>query len=426
MSSEFTKFYQKNRTERLALLTERGFLTASDQEYLLESPSLPESVADSLIENQLTQFPLPMGVALNFIVDQQEVVVPMVVEEPSVIAASSNGAKMARKHGGFQTTITERSLVGQIIMQDLTDVPLSAKIIQERKMELIAFSKGLHPSIVKRGGGVTEIDTRIIYNDLNQPEFLTIHLIVDVQDAMGANIVNTILEGTSQLIKEWLGGDCLMSILSNYNDHSLVTATCLIDPADLTTTNRSGLEVAQRIVTASRYAKLDPYRAATHNKGIMNGIDSVLIATGNDPRAIEAGAHAYTTRNGRYEGMTTWEMTASGLLAGELTLPLPIGTAGGAINVLPLAKINLELLKVKKATDLASIVCAVGLAQNFSALRALVSEGIQKGHMGLHAKSLAIHVGAEGAEIELLAEALKAAPLMNSSIATELLGDIRS
>ena len=403
MNSTFPKFYQKTRTERLNLLMTAGFLSQESAELLMNSPLLDETIANSLIENQLTQFPLPMGVALNFIVDGHAVIIPMVVEEPSVIAAASNGAKIMAKLGGFQTTSTERALIGQIILQDVPDLQLAKQIIEERQEELIAYTKTIHPSIVARGGGVTAIETRIILNEEKLPEFLTIHLLVDVKDAMGANIVNTILEGAGKQVTAWIGGEALMTILSNYNDHSLVTATCQVDVSDLTTTTLDGLELAKKIVAASRYAKLDPYRAATHNKGIMNGIDSVLIATGNDPRAVSAGAHAYTARNGRYQGMSEWTLDdTKKRLSGQLTLPMPVGAVGGAISVLPLAKISQELLGTTHASSLAGIIVSVGLAQNFSALKALVSEGIQRGHMSLHTKSLAIHAGAISEEVDEL------------------------
>lgn len=419
----FSKFYNKTREERLNILTETGFLSEESSKLFANNSPLDEAVANSLIENQLTQFPLPMGVALNFIVDGKEVVVPMVVEEPSVIAACSNGAKFMTPKG-FTTTIHERALIGQLILTGLEDFPAAKKIIEEHQSELIAQAALSHPSIVKRGGGVTSIETRILNNQQGQPEFLTIHLIVDVKDAMGANIVNTILEGCRPLVESWIGGSCLMSILSNFNDHSLVTATCEVETERLTTATMDGQLLAERIVAATRYAHLDPYRAATHNKGIMNGIDSVLIATGNDARAIEAGAHAYASRLGHYGSMSNWQLDGTRLI-GELTLPMPVGIVGGAISVLPMAKANQELLKCQSAEDIARVILSVGLAQNFSALKALVSDGIQKGHMSLHAKSLAIHVGAVDQEIDRLAALLRQEPTMNSVVAKNLLKQLR-
>ncbi|WEG73665.1 hydroxymethylglutaryl-CoA reductase, degradative [Vagococcus intermedius] len=425
MTSNISQFYKKTRVERLDLLKESGFLDNDSLALLNASPLLTEDVANSLIENQLAQFPLPLGVALNFIVDNKDVVVPMVVEEPSVIAAASNGAKFMRKHGGFITKVHKRALIGQIILTDIIDFQEAAQIIERHRDDIFEQTRLAHPSIVKRGGGLEEIDIRVIKNERNEDEFLTIHLIVNVKDAMGANIVNTILETVSQAIQKWLDAECLMSILSNFNDHSLVTSRCRVATQDLASSSMSGLEVAKKIVAATRYAQLDPYRAATHNKGIMNGIDSVLIATGNDSRAVEAGAHAYAARDGQYRSMSRWSLDEEGFLNGELTLPMPVGSVGGAISVLPLAKTSQQLMKAESALDIAKIVTSVGLAQNFSALKALVSEGIQRGHMSLHAKSLAIHVGAVNEEIDLLSEKLRLESTMNSEIASRLLQDIR-
>lgn len=425
MDSSISKFYQKNRSERIQLLVERGFLTQEAGRQLLDNPLLSDAVADSMIENQIGQFPLPLGVALNFLVDQKDVIVPMVVEEPSVIAASSNGAKVIRQLGGFTTTIKERAMIGQLIFQNLADVLAAEKVVQARSAEIIEIANLAYPSIVKRGGGVKRVETRVILNENSEPEFLTVHLIIDVQEAMGANMINTILEATVGPITEWIQGDVLMEILSNYGDCSLVTATCEIDPNRLTTSSYDGQWIAQRIVEATRYADLDPYRAATHNKGIMNGIDAVVLASGNDFRAIEAGAHAYASRNGRYQAMSNWSINEVGHLVGELTLPMPVGMVGGAISVLPLVKVNQQLLAIEKASELASVIVSVGLAQNFSALKALVSEGIQKGHMSLQMKSLAIHAGATESEIEAVVAQLKKSKNQNLAQAQKILAEIR-
>lgn len=425
MANIFSKYYQKTRSERLAILAAEQLIDEKTEHILATNQVLTEDIANNLIENQIGQFPLPIGLAPNFLIDQQPVVVPLVVEEPSVVAACSNGAKTIALNGGFTTNVKNRGLIGQIIMTDLVDIEAATATIQVRTPEIIAQAKKVHPSIFARGGGVTAVETRVISNESQQPEFLTIHLIVDVKDAMGANIVNTILEGVQPLIETWIGGEALMTILSNYNDNALVTARCTIHPVSLETKTMSGEDIAKKIVTATRYAHLDPYRAATHNKGIMNGIDSVLIATGNDPRAVAAGAHAYAARDGQYRSMSHWTLDEAGNLQGELTLPMPVGIVGGAISVLPLAKSNLAMMNCDSASDLARIIVAVGLAQNFSALRALVTEGIQKGHMGLHANSLAIHVGATGSEIEQVAAQLKAAPKMSSSLALDILNNLR-
>lgn len=425
MTSNLSQYYKKERNERLKLLVEHGYLTEDEANLLFANPPLSDDVANSLVENQITQYPLPYGVGLNFIVDKQDVIVPMATEEPSVIAAASNGARFMRKQGGFTTTINERLLIGQVILTDISDFKLAADILKQKEAAIMQAANDAHPSIVNRGGGLKKIDVRTILNKDNQPEFLTVHLLVDVKDAMGANIVNTILEGTAPLIEAWLSASSLMSILSNYNDHSLVTSRCLVAPEDLAVGELTGQEVAAKIVAATRYAHLDPYRAATHNKGIMNGIDAVLLATGNDWRAVEAGAHAYASRDGRYQSLSNWTINQDGMLEGELTMPMPIGSVGGAISVLPLAKISQKLTQTQSAESLASVIVSVGLAQNFAALKALVTDGIQKGHMSLHAKSLAIHAGAVDAEIDILTNLLKEQANMSLQIASDLLASIR-
>lgn len=425
MTSNLSQYYKKERNERLKLLVEHGYLTEDEANLLFANPPLSDDVANSLVENQITQYPLPYGVGLNFIVDKQDVIVPMATEEPSVIAAASNGARFMRKQGGFTTTINERLLIGQVILTDISDFKLAADILKQKEAAIIQAANDAHPSIVNRGGGLKKIDVRTIRNEDNQPEFLTVHLLVDVKDAMGANIVNTILEGTAPLIEAWLSANSLMSILSNYNDHSLVTSRCLVAPEDLAVGELTGQEVAAKIVAATRYAHLDPYRAATHNKGIMNGIDAVLLATGNDWRAVEAGAHAYASRDGRYQSLSNWTINQDGMLEGELTMPMPIGSVGGAISVLPLAKISQKLTQTQSAESLASVIVSVGLAQNFAALKALVTDGIQKGHMSLHAKSLAIHAGAVDSEIDILTNLLKEQANMSLQIASDLLASIR-
>ncbi|MGY3749038.1 hydroxymethylglutaryl-CoA reductase, degradative [Vagococcus acidifermentans] len=425
MTSNMSKFYQLDRAGRIAALQARHIVDERAAELLYDQPLLPEDVAGHLIENQVSQFPLPMGVALNFIIDGRDVVVPLVVEEPSVIAACSNGAKFMRKQGGFTTTVAKRLMIGQIILKDIPDFESAIKRVMAAEEELIALSKQIHPSIVKRSGGVKQISVRTILNEEKQPEFLTVHVGIDVQDAMGANIINTILEGLAPEIIRLTGANSLMSILSNYNTDALVTATCQVAIADLTRKHFDGRVIAEKIVEATRYADLDPYRAATHNKGTMNGIDSVVIASGNDPRAVEAGAHAYASRSGQYRSMTQWEIIDDTYLKGTLTLPMAVGSIGGAISVLPMAQANLKMMKCQNATDLARIIVSVGLAQNFAALRALVSEGIQKGHMSMQANSLAISVGAQGDEIPRVARQLRREEKMNTTTAARILEEIR-
>lgn len=425
-SSQISKFYQLNRLERLNLLKQHQFLTDKIYKYLEEVQLLDSDVAEHLIENQITQYPLPEGVALNFLIDGKDYVIPMVTEEPSVIAACSYGAKLARDLGGFQTVNQKRHMIGQLVFQEVVDWQTSLKAIEEQKEALIQYGNTCHPSIVKRGGGVIDLSAKLIENEQGDVEFLTVYVTIDVKEAMGANIINTILEGMSAKISSLVSGDNLLAILSNYSTESLVTVTTQIPFESLKTNDLSGQQVACRIEQATKYAHLDPYRAVTHNKGILNGVDGVVLATGNDWRAVEAGVHAYASRLGRYQSLTDWQGDETNqCLIGSLTLPLHLGTVGGAISVLPGAQANLALLGNPTGEKLASIVASVGLAQNLAALKALVSEGIQKGHMGLQARSLAISVGAKEEEIEAVAKELRQVKQMNVQAAEELLTKIR-
>lgn len=417
MGSTFPKFYKLSREERLKTLKEKNIISQEDYDLFLNNSLLDLDVADSLIENQLTQFHLPLGVALNMKINQNDYVVPMVVEEPSVIAACSNAAKLTLPEG-FKTTVHNREMIGQVILKNVAEPELAAKKVLDNFNKINEAAKQAHPSIVSRGGGLKRI-THSIFSDPETSEvYLTFYLIIDVKDAMGANIINTILEGVTPLILSLTNGASLMSILSNYNTEALVTATCRVPIKIL------GIDIATKITEASRYAKLDTYRAVTHNKGIMNGVDSVIIATGNDPRAVSAACHAYASRNGHYQGMSSWSIVDNYLI-GELTLPMALGTVGGAISVLPMAKSTLNILDVASAKELGEVAVATGLAQNLAALKALVSEGIQKGHMKLHASSLAIQVGAQNDEIEYVTEKLRSAPKMNSEHAIKFLEEYR-
>ncbi|MGY3766431.1 hydroxymethylglutaryl-CoA reductase, degradative [Vagococcus vulneris] len=424
MDKKPTKFYNLSREARLNILFDEHCISTEAKELYLQQKNLDNAIANSLIENQISQFPLPVGVIRDFKLDNQTYTIPMVVEEPSVVAACNHSAKTFSQFG-FSSHMSKSLMIGQIILTDVPDYSAAAVLINSNLSTIKGLAEKSHPSIVKRGGGLKTITCQNWMQEDNK-DFFTINCAIDVKDAMGANIVNTILEGISPYITKITGGQRLMAILSNYNTESLVTATCKVPITDIP--NRSNLsqkELANRIVAASEYAKIDPYRAATHNKGIMNGIDSVVIATGNDPRAVEAGVHAYAARNGRYEGLSSWSISDQIYLVGEMTLPLSIGTVGGAISVLPLAKANLEMMNNPSSEELAAIICAVGLSQNFAALKALVSEGIQKGHMSLHAKSLAIQIGAKNDEIERVAQRLQMLKKMNSETAIKILNDIR-
>jgi hydroxymethylglutaryl-CoA reductase len=411
------KFYQQTRLQRIATLVAEGQLTKQEAAFFKTNTGLTQEAANQLIENQLTTFALPEGVARGVQVDGQVHTVPMVTEEPSVIAAASHGAKMLALAGGVHTTIQRRAMVGQVILQPITPDQLAQ--VQAATVYLQQVANAAHPSIVARGGGVEEIRYRQL--DANS---VSLDLIVDVQEAMGANMLNSMLEAVAAVLRQKFDLTVLMSILSNYATTSLVTAQGQVPVASLARTGQTGAQVAAGIVNASQIAQIDPYRAATHNKGLMNGIDAVVIASGNDFRAIESGAQAYAARDGHYRGLSTWEI-CDDQLVGTLTLPLPVGYVGGAIRVLPAAQPNLDLMAVHSAKALASVIAAVGLGQNLAALHALVTSGIQKGHMALQAKSLAATAGATPEEVPVLAAKLQQAPRMDLATAQAFLQQLR-
>jgi hydroxymethylglutaryl-CoA reductase len=421
------KFYEKSQFERIEKLVSSKYVSEEDAVLLKDGLQLPAEIADHMIENQIATYQLPLGVALNFLIDQKEYVVPMAIEEPSVIAAASSAAKMINQAGGFQTTIQNRTMIGQVALKDIPDLPYAQEIVIKHQLEILQKANEAHPSIVKRGGGAKEIVVRQIAADpeLETPSFLVIHLHIETLEAMGANIIDTMVEAIKPYLEKLTNGTALMGILSNYATECLATASCQIPVSILKKGNYSGEEVRDRIVEACQLAIADPYRAVTHNKGIMNGIDSVVLATGNDWRAIEAGAHAYASRSGQYRSLSTWSKAKNGDLIGSLTVPLPIGTVGGSINIHPGAQFSKRILGCQNAKELESIIVSVGLGQNFSALKALVTEGIQKGHMGLQAKALAISAGAKGKDINLVADRLKQRKNMDFANAREILKQIQ-
>lgn len=375
---------------------------------------LSEKIADNLIENQISECAIPLGVAQNFIINGKEKTIPMVTEEPSVIAAASNAAKIIAKSGGIHTHVINQNMIGQIVLRNVTDFEVVKKVLIEHEQALFTAAEKSYPSIYQRGGGMQSLDIRTF-----EEGYLSIDLEVDTKDAMGANILNTMLEAVAQEVKELIpDADILFSILSNYATQSLVEASCELSVEELSQ------ELAEKIVAASDYSKIDPYRAATHNKGIMNGIDAVVLATGNDTRAVAAACHAYAARNGRYEGMTQWSIQGEKLI-GKLTLPMKVGIVGGATKVLPKAQLSVKLLEVSSAAELAEIIVAVGLAQNFAAVRALVTDGIQKGHMAMQSRSLAITAGATTSEIPQVSRQLRNAERMNLATAEEIIKKIR-
>lgn len=406
------KFYQLTPAQRRATLN----LSKKHQE-ILENMALDADIANNLIENQISEFELPMGLARNFVVNGHTYQVPMVIEEPSVVAAASNGAKIA---GEFTAEVIQRLMRGQIVFYDIQAPEKVLQKLEEEEARIFQCAIEAYPSIVKRGGGLRHYGTRIF----EEEKFLSVDFKIDVKDAMGANITNSILEGLSQLFREWFPQEqILFSILSNYATESLVKVSCDIPVANLSKEGK-GQEVAEKIVAASRFSKLDTYRATTHNKGIMNGINAVVLATGNDTRAIAAGIHAYAAKDGSYQGLGTWQ-THNDKLHGELIVPLPVATVGGGVKVLPKAQTALEILGVKEAKILAQIIASVGLAQNLAALRALVSEGIQQGHMSLQARSLALSVGAKGEEVSKITARLRQEKIMNQAVAKNILEELR-
>lgn len=426
-SKHLQKFYDKTPAERITALKSAGILDEEATDKLQEGLTLPQELADNMIENQLSTYELPYGVALNFLIDGKDYVVPMAIEEPSVIAAASAGAKIIAMAGGFRTTIQKRVMIGQVAMKNITDSSIAEQLILSHQEEILKVANAAHPSIVKRGGGARRVSVRILSADDVEgiPSFFVVHLHVETLEAMGANIINTMMEGVIPYLESLTGGEALMGILTNYATDCLATAECRIPAALLAKGRFSGEEVRDRLIEAYQFAYVDPYRAVTNNKGIMNGIDAIVLASGNDWRAISAGAHAYASRNGQYRSLTTWKKAENGDLLGSLTLPLPIGAVGGSINFHPAAKMTKEILGYRSASELESIIASVGLAQNFSAIKALVTEGIQKGHMGLHSRSLAISAGASANEIEQLSELLKGEKNMNLATAQELLRQIR-
>ncbi|NHI75295.1 hydroxymethylglutaryl-CoA reductase, degradative [Lactococcus petauri] len=406
------KFYQMSPAERLDFLDLK-----SETRQILEETVLDAALADNLIENQISEFELPMGLAQNFVINGKKFLVPMVTEEPSVIAAASNGAKIA---GNFQTVLSERLMRGQIVFYDVDQADHLMQTIEENQAGIFRAAKEAYPSIIKRGGGLRQVSSRAFEAE----GFVSVDFKMDVKDAMGANIVNAILEGVANLFRTWFPEQkILFSILSNYATESLVKVSCEI-PVERLSKGNNGQEVAEKIQAASRFSKIDPYRAATHNKGIMNGINAVVLATGNDTRAVASGIHAYASKEGSYQGLAKWDVR-DGLLLGSLELPLPVATVGGAVKVLPKAQVALELLEITEAKELAQVMAAVGLAQNLAALRALVSEGIQQGHMSLQVRALAMTVGAKDEEITILSEKLRREKVMNQAIAEKLLLEIR-
>lgn len=396
------RFYELPLEERGQVLMEKAGLTPDELAALTGADGLTPEAADHMVENAAGIFSLPLGIAQNFVVNGREVLVPMAVEEPSVVAGASFMAKLARAGGGFSAHITAPEMIGQMQVLDL-DEPYTARLkLLEQKNRLLEEAGRIDPVLMRLGGGPRDLQVRLI-DDSPVGSFLVLHLIYDVRDAMGANAVNTAVERLAPLVEEITGGRVHLRILSNLADRRLARARCRIPLASLGFEDYTGEDVRDGIIEAWAFAAADPYRAATHNKGIMNGVDAVVIATGNDWRAVEAGAHAYAAREGRYTSLSTWARDGAGNLVGTLEMPMAVGTVGGATRVHPGAKAALKLMGITTAAQLAEIIVSVGLAQNLAALRALATEGIQRGHMGLHARQVAIAAGAQGELVERVA-----------------------
>lgn len=404
-SSRLSGFYKKNLQERRQALCQAGWIDLDDLSALSGDLGLSPSQADHMIENALGIFGLPIGVALNFLINGRDVIIPMVIEEPSVIAGASFMAKLVRAGGGFQASASPPEMIGQMQVLDLPNLAEAKQKILAEKHALLDEATQIDPLLKKCGGGARDIEVRII-DQSPIGAFLVVHLIYDVRDAMGANAVNTAVEHLAPSIEAITGGRVHLRILSNLTDRRITRSKCIIPLDQLAFDTYSGEEVRDGIIAAWAFAEADPYRAATHNKGIMNGVDAVVIATGNDWRAIEAGAHAYASRNGKYTSLSMWQCDQDGNLCGSLEMPMAVGIIGGATKVHPAAKAALNLLGVSSANELAAIIVSVGLAQNLAALRALATEGIQKGHMSLHARQVAIAAGATGDDVERLARQL--------------------
>jgi hydroxymethylglutaryl-CoA reductase len=430
-TSRIPGFYNFPLNERLDKLAEAAGLTPDDLAALRTSTGLTDDQADHMVENAVGTFGLPLGIGLNFLINGREVLVPMAIEEPSVVAGVSFMAKLVRAGGGFTATATAPEMIGQMQVLDVKDLMAASLKLYEHKADLLAEADAVDPVLKKLGGGARDLEVRII-EESPIGAFLVVHLIYDVRDAMGANAVNTACEKLAPHVEEITGGRVHLKILSNLADRRLAKATCTIALKELAFGKGdpmgrpySGEQVRDGIIAAWAFAAADPYRAATHNKGIMNGVDAVVIATGNDWRAIEAGAHAYAARDGRYTSLSTWGQDADGNLTGELEMPMAVGIVGGATKVHPAAKAGLKLMGVQTAAELAGIIVSVGLAQNLAALRALATEGIQRGHMSLHARQVAVAAGAVGEQIEKVAAQMVAEKTVRIDRAEEILKSLK-
>ena len=421
IDSRLPNFRALDPAARLDHIVAVAGLNPEERALIAEPGGLPLEVANGMVENVIGKFELPYSVAGYFQINGRDVLVPMVVEEPSVVAAASFMAKIIRESGGFQTSSTGPLMRAQVQVMGLAD-PFGARhAVLNHKQELITLANSRDKVLIGLGGGCKDIEVHVFADTARGP-MVIVHLIVDVRDAMGANTVNTMAEAVAGRIEAITGGKVRLRILSNLADLRLARARVQIRPELLKSADYTADEVINGIIDAYTFAAIDPYRAATHNKGIMNGIDPVIVATGNDWRAVEAGAHAYACRDGRYTSLTTWEVSAAGDLVGTIEMPMPVGLVGGATKTHPMARLSLKIMQLRSAQELAEIAVAVGLAQNLGALRALSTEGIQRGHMALHARNIAIVAGATGADVDRIAREMVAAGDVRADFAAELLG----
>lgn len=422
-TSRLAGFYKLSLGERATKVSEWANLSQEEKAILMGAALQPHQ-ADHMIENVVGTFSLPLGIAVNFRINGRDYLVPMVVEEPSVVAAISHAAKLVRAGGGFEAETTDPVMIGQIQVLDLPDLEAAIATLEAHKPQLLEQANCCDDLMLELGGGARDVQFRP-FPDTPVGPMLVVHLLYDVRDAMGANTVNTAVEAMAPLVSELTGGRTNLRILSNLASHRLATARGLVPAETLATDEFTGQEAVQRIAEANAFAIVDPYRAATHNKGIMNGIDAVVIATGNDWRAVEAGAHAYAGRSGRYQALTDWHVNEDGDLYGEITLPMAIGTVSGATKVHPTAKVAMKILGTKSARELATVLASVGLAQNLAAIKALATVGIQKGHMRLHARQVALAAGATGNQVERIAQQLVSEGKILVARAKELMEDWR-
>ena len=416
-TSDLKGFYKLNPSERLNLVKEFANLTDDEARALGSTGALPMEQANRMIENVVGVMPVTLGIAVNFLINGKDYLIPMAIEEPSVVAAASNAAKIARTRGGFTTSSTGPVMIGQIQLVGVKDPHGSRMVVLAAKGDLLKKANDQDPVLVSNGGGARDLEVKVLDTQVG-PMVIT-ELLVDCRDAMGANAVNTMTEAVAPMIESITGGRVYLRIISNLATKRLMRARAIFDKEAL-----GGEDVVDGVVAAYAFAASDPFRCATHNKGIMNGVTAVVLATGNDTRAVEAGAHAYASISGRYKPLSTWEKNINGDLVGCVELPVAVGLIGGATAVHPIAKVTKKILGIKTATELGEVIAAVGLAQNLAALRALATEGIQRGHMRLHARNVAAMAGATGDLIDKVADAMVKEKKVRIDRAKEILEEL--